>query len=163
MPAPAPWPTTTRESLTGTATCTPTSCTYDHFGDSSSYGTYEINGTISKSGDTLSFDLTLDVTSSELSFHWALDGSLTITDALLDGAIHSHGTATDISSSGGFDLTWDVDVAFRSIGLDVSGCAVSGSLSASVSFDETAPQGHYAYAAEGTVDFGPACGDVTIH
>ncbi len=157
---PTAWPKgTTRESLTGSATCTPDSCTFDNYGDSDSYGSYLLNGTITDSGDTLTFDLTLDVTTTEGSLHWTLDGSLTVTPALIDGSVHSHGSATGSAGSNAYDVTWDVDVDFRSIGLDSSGCPVSGSLSAAVSFQDASAT----YSAQGTASFGPACGDVTFN
>ena len=152
---PRTWPTGhTYESFTGSATCTPDACTFDHYGDADQYGSYEINGSISRSGDTLSFDLTLDVVATSGSLHWTLDGSLTVTPSLIDGSVHSHGTA----SSTMYQVTWDVDVDYQAIGLDASGCAVSGALAASVSMQD----GSASYAAAGTIHFGPACGEVSL-
>jgi hypothetical protein len=142
--------------LTGSASCTPTSCTFTDYGDSEPDGSYTLNGTITTTGDTLSVDLTLDVTTSETSFEWSLDGAITFTDTTIDGTLDSHGSATS-SGSDAFDITWDIDVDYQSIVFDDSGCPIDGAISVT----ETFASGAESYSAEGGASFGPACGDVS--
>ena len=149
------------EAFTGTATCTATSCTFMNFGDSDQYGSYSINGTISDNNGVLAFDLTYDLTTANLTFHWELDGQVTVDATHIDGNVHSHGDANGSDQSGSFAVTWDIAVDYRNIGLDASGCPISGSLAATVQFTAQNNGSGGSYDVAGTAAFGPACGQVT--
>jgi len=143
----------------GSATCDSNGCTFDHYGDTFEGYTYSIDGSIRRSGDTLTFDLTYDVTSSGFNFHWEMDGHLTVSSTLIDGDVHAHGDA-DVSSDGrNYNIGWDFDVDYNSIGLDGSGCPISGSLTAEVAYSVSGAQSG-SYRAAGSVTFGPSCGQV---
>ena len=146
--------TLTRTALTGTASCDDTGCVYDNYGDDSEYGSYRINGFIRHSGDTFSIDITFSLTSAEYTFDWTIDGSITVTPTLIDGEIHSHGA----SRGDGSAVSWDVDLDYDAIGLDGSGCPVSGRLAVQVAYDVSGEGGSGSFAAAGAVRFGPACG-----
>ena len=146
-------------NVTGSATCDANGCTFDHYGDTFDGYTYSIDGSIRRSGDTLTFDLTYDVASSGFNFHWAMDGHLTVTSALVDGEVHAHGDA-DVSSDGRtYNVGWDFDVDYNQIGLDGSGCPISGSLTAEIQYTVSGAQSG-SYRAAATASFGPTCGAV---
>ncbi len=138
-------------AATGTANCTPTGCTFTNFGDDTPGNAWTIDGTISKAGDTITFDLSYDVTSGGTTVAWTIDGAVTVTTTSLDGSIHSTGTS---SGGAGGNVSWDVDVDYQDVQLDGSGCPIGGSVHGATSY-EFGPGG---YAVEGTVTFGPACG-----
>lgn len=138
-------------ATTGTAACTPTGCTFTNFGDDTPGNTWTIDGTISKAGDTITFDLTYDVTSAGATVAWAIDGAVTVTATSIDGAVHSTGTSSGGPAGG---VSWDVDVDYQAVQLDGSGCPIGGSIHAATSY-QVAGTG---YDVEGTVSFGPACG-----
>ncbi|MBA3460070.1 MAG: hypothetical protein H0T46_08930, partial [Deltaproteobacteria bacterium] len=122
------------QAVTGTAECTPTSCTFTNYGDDGAG--WKINGTITKSGDTTTFDVKYDVVSAGTSLKWDIDGKLTITATSIDGDVHSHGV-TDVqggSGAGAINITWDTLVDYQAIQLDSAGCAVGGSVHAVVSY-----------------------------
>lgn len=138
-------------ATTGTAACTPTGCTFTHFGDDTPGNAWTIDGTISKAGDTLTFDLTYDVTSAGATVAWTIDGAVTVTATSIDGAVHSTGTSSGGPAGG---VSWDVHVDYQAVQLDGSGCPIGGSIHASTAYDFAAGS----YDVEGTVTFGPACG-----
>jgi hypothetical protein len=151
------------QAVSGTAECTATGCTFTNYGDPASF---QINGTVNKSGDTTTFDITYDVTSGGTQLGWKIDGSVTLTATSIDGSVHSHGTTkVDGSMTGGqgtIQITWDTSVDYEAIALDAQGCATGGSVHAVVSYDVKAgSQGGGAFDVEGTAAFGPACGQVT--
>lgn len=152
---PARWPKPIIASFTGSATCDASGCTFDNFGDDSEYGSYRIDGSIRRTGDVLAFDLTYDIITDGLEFHWELDGNVRANATLIDGDMHSHGEALIESEGERYDIGWDFDLAYDDIILDASGCPVGGSLSATVAY---AVAGAGSYRAAGSVSFGPACG-----
>jgi hypothetical protein len=151
-------------AVSGTAECTATGCTFTSYGDSAAG--WLINGSVSRSGDTTTFDITYDVTSAGASIQWAIDGSVTITATSVDGDVHSHGV-TKVeggSNNPGVNVTWDTTVDYNAISLDAQGCATGGSVHAVVSYSVSAGgQGGGAFDVEGTATFGPACGQVTAN
>lgn len=136
---------------TGTAECTPTGCTFTNFGDDTPGNAWTIDGTITKSGDTITFDLSYDIASQGAQVDWNIEGSVTVTPTSLDGAVHSTGS----SSTAGTSVDWDVNVRYDDVVLDGTGCPTGGSVTASTSYSVMG-QG---YDVEGTVTFGPACGE----
>ena len=153
---PARWPKDKlSSSFTGSAECTPTGCVFTNYGDDSEYGSFRINGSIQRTGDVLAFDLTYDITTDGLDFHWDLDGRVRANATLIDGDVHSHGEATVVSEGRTYELGWDFDIEYDNIILDAGGCPVGGSLSATVAY---AVAGSGSYRARGSVTFGPTCG-----
>lgn len=160
LPAHLPKPTLS-SATTGTATCTPTSCTFDNYGNDDPASGFLIDGTLSRSGDTITFDLTYDVHSGTSTLHWDIEGSVAVTATSIDGNIHSKGETTG-DQQGGFTVKWDVDVDYDAIQLDGAGCPVGGSITATSSYDVNAGgQSAQGYNVTGTATFGPACGTVT--
>jgi hypothetical protein len=158
---PAQWPRSkTSASFTGSAECTATGCTFVDFGDDSEYGSYRINGSIQRRGDTLAFDLTYDITTSGLDFHWELDGNVRVNATLIDGEVESRGEANVSSEGRSYRIGWEFDIDYDMIGLDGGGCPVSGSLSATVGYSVSGDGGSGSYRAAGSVRFGPTCGQV---
>jgi hypothetical protein len=156
------WPRSSTASLTGTAACDATSCTYTDFGDDTPYGSYRLNGTIRHAGDRLTFDLTYDISSSGFAFHWTMDGDLTVSDTLIDGYVRSHGETIDRDGND-YAISWDVNLDFDRIGLDGDRCPTSGTLTATVAYAVSGQNGGGNYAARGSVTFGPACGQGTLN
>ena len=58
-----------------------------------------------------------------------------------------------------YDIGWDFGIGYEAIGLDPSGCPISGALTATVAYES---QGQ-SYRAAGSIGFGPACGQYTLH
>jgi len=159
---PAQWPRSKSISnFTGSAECNASGCVFNNFGDSSEYGTYRINGTIQRSGDTLSFDLTYDITASGFDFHWAMDGRVTVTETRIDGYVNSDGDASVSQDGRTYNVSWDIDIDYNDIGL-VDGCPVSGSLSAEVGYSVSGAQSG-SYRAAASVRFGPTCGQFSAN
>ena len=151
-------------AVSGSAECSATMCTFNNYGDDATGSSWKINGTISKSGDKTTFNITYDVASAGTSLKWAIDGDVTVNATSIDGNIHSHGvTNVDAgSNSSAINVTWDTDVDYNAIALDAQGCATGGSVHAIVSYNVSAGgQGGGAFDVEGTAAFGPACGQVT--
>ena len=143
---------------TGTATCTPTMCTFENYGDDNPQNTIKIDGTISKSGDTLTFDLTYDIVQAATTYKWDISGSVTVTATSLSGSIRS---VSDIMTSG-TTAKIDIDVDYQDIVLDGQGCAIGGSVNAVSSYDVMAGgQTVQGSNVQGSATFGPACGTVT--
>lgn len=143
---------TTISNATGTATCTPTGCTFEQYGDVG----YVIDGSINKSGDTLTFDLTEDFSTQML--HFEIDGALTITATSIDGDFHSVGH-TSGAQSGGYSVDWDIDVEYNAVMINAAGCPTSGSVHATSKYDVSAGgQSANGYNVQGTVTFdGTGC------
>jgi len=143
-------------ATTGTAECTASGCTFTSYGDD--VAGWSIDGTITKSGDTTTFDLDYHVTSGGMPLDWTIDGTVTITATLIDGSVHSHGTTSLEGGSGvpSGDLEWDTKVDYESIVI-TDGCATGGSIHAEVSYKYAGQS----QASQGTATFGPACGTVT--
>jgi hypothetical protein len=159
---PMEWPTSkTSSSFTGSADCNASGCVFNNFGDSSTSGSYRINGTIQRSGDTLSFDLTYDITAAGFDFHWEMDGRVTVTETRIDGYVNSNGDANVSQDGRSYNVSWDIDIDYNDIGL-VDGCPVSGSLSAEVGYSVSGAQSG-SYRAAASVRFGPACGQFSAN
>jgi hypothetical protein len=158
LPAHLPKPEI-QSAATGTATCNETSCTFTNFGDDTVGNSWTIDGTISRSGDSYTFDLTYVVALEGFSDNWAIDGAVTVTATSIDGSVHSQGDAT--GTQAGYDISWDVTVDYQAIGLDGQGCPTSGSIHAAASYDVSGAGGGGGYDIEGTVTFGPACGQAS--
>jgi hypothetical protein len=146
-------------NVTGSATCTATGCVFDNYGDDSEYGSFHINGSIQRTGDRLAFDLDYDILYDGLEFHWHMDGDVVANDTLIDGDVHSDGTARFMNEGETYNLGWSFDIGYEAIHLDPSGCPISGALTATVAY---ASQGQ-SYRAAGSIGFGPACGQYTLH
>ena len=143
--------------LTGSAVCDANGCVFNDYGDTSEYGSFRINGRISRSGDTLVFDLTYDILSEGFDFTWRMYGDLTVTETRVDGEVHSDGDARLESEGETYNIDWDIDIGYNNIGL-VDGCAVSGSLDARVAVSASGSSGSGSYRMQGSISFGPACG-----
>lgn len=153
------------QAVTGTADCTPTGCTFTNYGDDTTGSSWKINGSVSRSGDTTTFDLTYDVASGGTTVNWAIDGAITVTATSIDGNLHSHGV-TDVASgsaSAGVNVTWDTAVDYNAIALDAQGCATGGSVHAVVSYSVKSGGNGGAFDVEASATFGPACGQVTAN
>jgi hypothetical protein len=137
--------------------CDETSCTFTECGDVA--GTWEINGTISKSGDTYTFDYTMDFNQVGYVWTFATDGEITISTTLIDGSLSSDGDGTfDDGQGNQIESSWAWDLTANDIGLDGTGCATSGSMDASVDYSGSVNGQSYSYSGDATVTFGPACG-----
>jgi len=143
--------------LTGSAACTESGCTFVDLGDDTEFGSYRINGSIQRTGDLLTFDLTYDLTLDSLVFHWDMDGRITVTPTLIDGEIHSNGNAEVTSEGESYAVSWGFDVIYDRIVLDDGGCPIGGSLSATVAYELSGATAG-GYHAGGSLRFGPTCG-----
>jgi hypothetical protein len=139
--------------LHGSATCGDSGCVFDHFGDDRTDYAWEINGTITRSGDRYDFAIDYDITVDTTHLHWRMDGALTVTPAQIDGSI----TVVADGDTGGSSVHWEVTVDYVAIGLDASGCAISGRIDAHSTFESG---GRVVFDLEGVLTFGPACGEV---
>lgn len=162
LPESFPRPDLSR-AISGTAECSATSCTFNNYGDDTAGSSWSINGSITKSGDTTSFDITYKVASGGTTVDWTIDGDVTVTATLVDGNVHSHGV-TDVASGSnnpGVNVTWDTAVDYNHITLDAQGCATGGDVHATVSYNVKSGGNGGSFAVQGGAAFGPACGQVT--
>ena len=147
-------------AVTGTCECTENSCTFTNCGDEA--GIWTINGTISRSGDDYSFDLEMDINQAGFAWSWATAGDITISDTLIDGSMSGDGDGTfDDQQGGTVEVAWSWDVDADNIQLDGTGCAVGGTMDASVTYEAGNSQGGGSFSGSGSVEFGPTCGQVT--
>jgi|GEM_PF-2323395 len=124
------------------------------------YGGGTMTGSITVSGDTITF-ADLSMTSAGYSYTW--NGSVTVTDTLVDGSFTFF---TDYQG-----MKYNITVTYNSITIDASGCPVGGSLVVDVDVDMSGYTGDTGgYDLSGAYDFpsvevqfGPACGDVTMY
>src|SRR5687767_10662769 len=152
----------TTTSFTGSAECNATGCVFRDYGDDSEYGSFRINGSIARTGDTLVFDLTYDILSEGFDFTWRTYGDLTVTSSLVDGEVHSDGDARLVAEGESYSIDWDIDIGYNQIGI-VDGCAVSGSLDARVAMSASGSSGSGSYRGAGSISFGPACGQYSTN
>lgn len=110
--------------------------------DNCDFGTYQIDGTVSTSGNDITVDLTVTAAGVANSF----TGTITATPTLLDGTLHVESVVASVGFS--------VDITFDSIGI-TSGCPTSGSLTVDPSFTGNGIRSV-------TATFGPNCGDVQL-
>ena len=137
--------------------CDESGCTFTECGDEA--GTWEINGSINKSGDTYTFDYTMAFNQVGFQWNWSTEGELTISATLIDGDMSSDGDGVyDDGMGNTYESSWSWDVGANSIELDGTGCAVGGSMDASVDYDGTVNGQSYSYSGDATVTFGPGCG-----
>jgi hypothetical protein len=122
-------------------------------------GGYGIQGEVTVSGDNIVIDLSL--TSQGYTFIYT--GDITVTETLIDGWI-AFDYAVDQT---GMTFAYDVKVDYQAVEL-VDGCAVGGALDIDVDVDIDGLEGLPAGAASAydypsvLIEFGPACGDVTM-
>lgn len=155
-------------SLVGDCTCGASGCVFDGCGDEG--GTWTIDGTISVSGDTYGFDLSIEQSTGTDEDHISTSmntaGEISISAERIDGTVSGGGDTTIVNTDPDGEQTirasWDWEIDTREIGFDPNRCPVSGSLRASLSADASAQGRSADYSGSGTVAFGPACGDATI-
>lgn len=138
----------------GDCICDANGCTFDQCGMGTGFVT---NGSITKSGDTYTFDVDMVVSSAGIEYTWAYAGMLTITETLIDGTLGADGSGT--LSSAGINYTFNWDVTYNDVTLDTSGCAIGGTMDASAAYSISNSPGGYNGSV--SVAFGPACGTVT--
>ena len=137
--------------------CDESGCTFTECGDEA--GTWVINGSIQKSGDTYTFDYSMTTNQVGFAWNWATEGEITISATEIDGSMSSQGDGTyDDGQGNSYESSWDWDLTANAIQLDGTGCAVGGSMDASVDYDGTVNGQAYSYSGSATVTFGPACG-----
>lgn len=147
----------------GLATCTATSCTFTRYGVSFTYNAFFIDGTVTRIGDLLAFNLTYQADQHALVMTWTLEGSISIAAARLDGNAHLHGVGSDwIEGSSWFaGVSWDVTVDYQAIPLDPQGCPTGGSLHVFTQYraPEASPGDVRTpgFDLQGSAAFGPGC------
>jgi hypothetical protein len=110
-----------------------------------------VQGTVSSSGGALTLDLRVRLTPTsqdEFAITTSVDGTVTITDAILTGTLRYQDVSYEIGQIDRVDA--DYEVTF-----DGAGCPVGGHLS----FDQQC-EGCELVSVVAT--FGPSCGDVTL-
>lgn len=136
-------------------------------------GPTNFNGTVTVSGDSVSFNVTGDVdpdayngpltsvpAGSGFKIHvdsvtFSEQGALSVTDTSIDGTLDATVTVTLTTTMPGIgeqtaDQSTPLHAVYDGVQLDAAGCAVGGTLTVT--------------SAQTTVNatFGPACGDVTV-
>lgn len=149
----------------GTVTCDATSCTFDNYGKTEPYFGSSLDGTIARSDDTYTLDLTR---STSLHFHsvrWSISGTMFATPTQLDGELHLVGDSVRRTSGPGAAWAWELDLSYLAVELDAQGCPIGGSVRVVSRFDFQSASGAVGvpsdqdFYVKGTVTFGPACGD----
>lgn len=148
-----------RRNLVGDCQCDSSGCQFTACGDDN--GTFVVDGTIEISGDSYTFDLSMELAYIGQEWQWDYDGALTVTDTLLDGTLDGVGTGTFTNpqdqSTVEFDWSWGLE--YNDVALDVVGCAIGGSVDAQVSYSVGGSGAAGNFSGSGHVEFGPACGD----
>jgi hypothetical protein len=144
---------------TGTCECVGDSCTFDGCG--SGDGSWVINGSISRSGDTYTFDLDMQWDTEGISWSWGYSGSITITATSISGSLSGSGDGTFEYDGGSFSYSFDWSVDYNDVALDAQGCPVGGSVKAQSSYKVKGQGASGSFSGSGTVTFGPACGEAT--
>ena len=124
------------------------------------YGGGTMTGTITVSGDTITF---ADFSFTGSGVVYTFNGSVTVTGTLVAGTIVFH-----VEVQG---MLEDVTIDYNDIALDATGCPIGGSLGVDVAIDMSNYQGDTGgYDLSGAYDFpsvevqfGPACGDVAMY
>src|SRR5690606_33718828 len=149
----------TVSAATGTCECDDSGCTFDQCGDAG----WSINGTIGISGNTYTVDLELAINTAGVDWAWSYEGEITVTDTLIDGELSGEGGGeiTNPNDGSTVSLDWSWSVNYDSVELDSTGCAVGGTLDATVSYSAGSAQGGGNFSGSGSVEFGPTCGTVT--
>lgn len=159
-------PVTTAPNI-GTMQCMAGTCTFTRYGYKGGDGElsegYGIDGTITHTGDTSTFDLTSSFADYYEFMDWVISGSVTTTATRVDGTIHSHGTGR--GAHGGLPPlpTWDVTIDYAAIALDAQGCPTGGTVHAVTSYVHAAGADPFldgetpSFEVKGTVALGPAC------
>jgi len=149
----------------GSCVCDAAGCTFNGCGNDA--GTFTVDGTIAVSGDVYTFDVVWTSDSvtgmDEIHQSWTYTGSLTMTGASMDGALSGRGVfdiLEDGSTQVSIDWAWDLD--FRDVMVDVTGCAIGGSVGVDGEIEESVPGRSLRWAASGAVRFGPACDDAFL-
>jgi hypothetical protein len=139
----------------GTCECTDGSCTFTDCGGQG----FKFNGTISRTGDTWTFDLTAEFgTGMGLKFTWSFSGEITVTETTLVGNLKGDGTLDVMSEQGSGSITYKWELTFTDITFDEDGCATAGSMSGKVSYKVEGGDGSGNYAGSGEVTFdGSTC------
>jgi len=147
-------PRGTPADVGGVASCTAMSCVFTGYGliTPVNYRIWKLDGTVSHSGDTTTFDVTGSFVNHLERASWVIDGSVTTTAARVDGTLHSHGTKHNAAA---LEWTRDVAVGYDAIALDAQGCPIGGSLSVASSLDDV--DDTRSFDLEGSMPFGPAC------
>jgi len=153
------------------STITYTDCTFGSTG-----ATTSLDGTVSKDGDTLTMDLTIEVvagvatgggnTTVTVQEH----GSLTFTDTSLTGELHFDVATVSggVQDAGGRVTTHQtLDADFQEIVLDTESCPIGGSLEVHSVVQVDAGGITLGGSGQGMdlwvkATFGPSCGDVTL-
>lgn len=142
----------------GSARCTATSCTFTGYGFTlQPYDSYHIDGTLTRSGDLIAFDVTYHQYQHGNAIAWTLDGSLSTAAGGLDGSMHDRGIGSNYLAG----VTWDVAVDYHAITLDAQGCPTGGSLHAVTGYDDSGAaqraDGAPGFERQASVAFGPGC------
>lgn len=131
-------------------------CTFDMCGGSG----FLMSGTITNSAGTYTIDVTMELNYGGVDYDWEYTGEVTMTDVLIDGHLAGNGTGVIDAQGMTFTYNFDWDVTYNMIGLDPTGCAISGSMDASVSYSVDGVSGGN-FSGDATVTFGPTCGAAT--
>jgi len=144
----------------GAAVCTVASCAFTGYGSFTLaiFTTERLDGTITRSGDTTTFDLTYSLASKLGNLAWTIGGSVATTATSIDGNLHGHGELGPNGSFSSGALTWDLTVDYNAITLDPQGCPTGGSVHVISRYDDEPTTGSPThFEVQGTVKFGAAC------
>jgi hypothetical protein len=122
-----------------TATCMPSSCTFNSSSAPPFGATFALTGTLAGDGDVMMISLT-DGGGGTMADrgirHWSISGSITLTATQLDGTVmlvHMTGAAGAPESYAELDYT----VAYHAVRLDAQGCPIGGSLTATTTGNDS--------------------------
>jgi hypothetical protein len=121
------------------------------------YGSGTINGTVNVAGDTITVDLTINAYGSSQSLDLSYKGAVTVSATGIDGGLT---VKYDISG-----LNYSIDIDYNAIALDANGCAIGGSLIVDADWSYAglgSLGGAGSSSASVEVNFGPACGEMTM-
>jgi hypothetical protein len=139
------------------ATCTPERCTFQL--DREIYPSItKFGGTVTRDGDAVTLALeAYNGHSPTLGATWTIDGTLRLTEAIVDGQVRARAVVTGNFPTPG---TYETTIDFRSIAVDEAGCPTEGSMYAVDIANVTVDYGDPSHDIAGTARFGPACGQV---
>jgi hypothetical protein len=144
--------------VAGDCICDETGCTFDQCGTEDQY----INGTVAIDGDHYTWELDFVSTAEGQSFQLDYNGDLTITETSIDGSASATGGGSFENEGQSISLELDWELVFNAVELDPACTSgpIGGSMDAFSRFVASSQGQTAGYFAEGSVTFGPACGQV---
>jgi hypothetical protein len=148
-------------NVAGDCICDETHCVFDQCGSEGAY----LSGEITLAAPRYTWDLTFTSAQEGQEFNLDYVGDLTVTETEIDGSAYATGGGSFENEGRTIELELDWELGFNQVQLDPACTSgpVGGSLDAFSRFKASSGGQSAGYYAEGTVTFGPGCGEVVAN